>query len=483
MTIKEIESLSGIPRANIRYYEQEGLITPKRLANGYRAYSEEELAVLEKIKLLRGVGVSLDDIRALQNGEDELSAVLSRRLRELENEAKAVEEAKVVCRAMRGAGESYATLDAAKYMNSLPEETQKTIVIEAAEPAYPPCPWRRYFARAADMALYRLVIIIFVAFGLRVSPNSLGADIIIACFVLVFMLFLEPLQLMLFKTTFGKMLFGLKVVNNDGGRLSYAQGFQRVKDVVLYGMGITIPIVEWVRNWKCYRRCEEGKTLEWEYESTVVPADMKWHHTVKIIAAVVLWVTAITLVAFGYQLPPNRGDLTVAEFAENYNFIVELYDMNLRHMDENGQLYHSELDGGDGSIGLIGSSGNVIFSASKRPRLEFEYTLENGLITAVSAYGSIADGEIIESNDDEQVAMAFAFAGARKEMGMVNNYRMFMEERIRRAPFEDLSFELRGVLIERDVECRGYHDMGNMLVAKDGVEKEYSESFRISIIE
>ena len=93
MTIKEIENLSGIPRANIRYYEQEGLIAPKCLPNGYRAYSAEELEALEKIKLLRGVGVSLEDIRALQNGEDELSSVLSRRLRELEGEAKALEEA------------------------------------------------------------------------------------------------------------------------------------------------------------------------------------------------------------------------------------------------------------------------------------------------------------------------------------------------------------------------------------------------------
>ena len=36
MTIKEIETLSGLPRANIRYYESEGLIAPKRSENGYR---------------------------------------------------------------------------------------------------------------------------------------------------------------------------------------------------------------------------------------------------------------------------------------------------------------------------------------------------------------------------------------------------------------------------------------------------------------
>ena len=50
MTSKEIESRSGVPRANIRYYEAEGLLTPQRLKNGYRSYSEEDLAQLERIR-------------------------------------------------------------------------------------------------------------------------------------------------------------------------------------------------------------------------------------------------------------------------------------------------------------------------------------------------------------------------------------------------------------------------------------------------
>lgn len=46
MTIKEIETLSGLPRANIRYYESEGLIAPKRAENGYREYSQADAEVL-----------------------------------------------------------------------------------------------------------------------------------------------------------------------------------------------------------------------------------------------------------------------------------------------------------------------------------------------------------------------------------------------------------------------------------------------------
>ena len=46
MTIKDIETLSGLPRANIRYYESEGLIAPKRAENGYREYSQADAEVL-----------------------------------------------------------------------------------------------------------------------------------------------------------------------------------------------------------------------------------------------------------------------------------------------------------------------------------------------------------------------------------------------------------------------------------------------------
>ena len=55
MTIKEIETLSGLPRANIRYYESEGLIAPKRAENGYREYSQADAEVLLRVKLLQAL--------------------------------------------------------------------------------------------------------------------------------------------------------------------------------------------------------------------------------------------------------------------------------------------------------------------------------------------------------------------------------------------------------------------------------------------
>ena len=43
MTIKEIEAATGLPRANIRYYESEGFLHPERGSNGYRDFSQNDV--------------------------------------------------------------------------------------------------------------------------------------------------------------------------------------------------------------------------------------------------------------------------------------------------------------------------------------------------------------------------------------------------------------------------------------------------------
>ena len=79
MTIKEIETMSGLPRANIRYYESEGLISPKRAENGYREYSQTDVDVLLRVKLLRALGLRIDTIKSLAEGKLTLEAALDAR--------------------------------------------------------------------------------------------------------------------------------------------------------------------------------------------------------------------------------------------------------------------------------------------------------------------------------------------------------------------------------------------------------------------
>ena len=69
MTIGELETALDMTRANIRFYEQEGFIQPRRGANNYRDYSQGDADTLRKVKLLRQLGLSLEEIRQAQRGE------------------------------------------------------------------------------------------------------------------------------------------------------------------------------------------------------------------------------------------------------------------------------------------------------------------------------------------------------------------------------------------------------------------------------
>ncbi|KZN30438.1 hypothetical protein N480_05655 [Pseudoalteromonas luteoviolacea S2607] len=62
MKIGELSIKSGVSIRMLRYYEERGLLTPKRTASGYRDYDEEELRTLERIKLLASAGMNLNTI-------------------------------------------------------------------------------------------------------------------------------------------------------------------------------------------------------------------------------------------------------------------------------------------------------------------------------------------------------------------------------------------------------------------------------------
>ena len=70
MNIKEAEKLSGVSSRNIRFYEQKGLIKPRRnTENDYREYSEEEIQRLKLIRALRMVDMPMDQIRKVIDGK------------------------------------------------------------------------------------------------------------------------------------------------------------------------------------------------------------------------------------------------------------------------------------------------------------------------------------------------------------------------------------------------------------------------------
>ncbi|VXB92904.1 MerR family transcriptional regulator [Frigoribacterium sp. 9N] len=57
MRIGELSTRTGVPSRMLRYYEEQGLITPTRLANGYRDYDERLIDRVGKIRGLIDAGI------------------------------------------------------------------------------------------------------------------------------------------------------------------------------------------------------------------------------------------------------------------------------------------------------------------------------------------------------------------------------------------------------------------------------------------
>lgn len=120
MKINEVEVLVGVTRRNIRFYEAEGLLTPARNnQNGYRDYGEAEVAVLKRIKLLRKLGIPLDEIRRLQNENATVADGIRRHLITLEREQKNLEQSMMFCHQMKDQEIKLSDLDAELWLKEM----------------------------------------------------------------------------------------------------------------------------------------------------------------------------------------------------------------------------------------------------------------------------------------------------------------------------------------------------------------------------
>ena len=96
--INEVEALVGITKKNIRFYEEKGLLSPGRdSSNGYRDYGQAEVDVLRRIKLLRKLGLPIEEIRRMQEGLQTVGGGMRRHLVTLERERQNIDEAMRLC--------------------------------------------------------------------------------------------------------------------------------------------------------------------------------------------------------------------------------------------------------------------------------------------------------------------------------------------------------------------------------------------------
>ena len=119
MKINELEKMLNISRANIRFYEKEGLLKPERNDNGYREYEENEIAILKKIIIYRKLGISIPNIKDIFNGTLTLSDAINDSMGTINSELTELAVSAKLCRDIKSQGVENSSFDEDFYWNEI----------------------------------------------------------------------------------------------------------------------------------------------------------------------------------------------------------------------------------------------------------------------------------------------------------------------------------------------------------------------------
>lgn len=119
MKIKQVEELVGISSKNIRFYEEQGLLQPRRTENGYRDYRQEDVEQLKRIKLFRKLGVPVEQIGKLFQGRISVNDCLENQEAALKREQDNIEKLCVLTHEMLAGSLSIEKLDSDYWLDEV----------------------------------------------------------------------------------------------------------------------------------------------------------------------------------------------------------------------------------------------------------------------------------------------------------------------------------------------------------------------------
>jgi len=320
MLIQDVERRTNLDRATIRFYEKEGIFIPQRSENGYRSYSDADVDLLLKVKLLRQLGISLHRIKCLQQGSDDFSQILQEQIKNLEERIQADTFAMIVCKQMQRDDVDYATLDASYYLNML-SNPRASISDCFNESVKREChPWRRYFARYLDYRIIHTTLLLLLVVILRIRPFSSYALRLLSFGSHFIAIPILAALLHYFGTTPGKWAMGIQLENINGGRLSGGEALYREGKIIWHGLGFFIPILDVWRNYRSYKDEIEGKQQVWNEDTEIIYC--RWTAVRKIAGVVIFIICFLVSLWSGFDtiMPAHRGKvLTMDAFVSNYH--------------------------------------------------------------------------------------------------------------------------------------------------------------------
>ena len=180
MKIYQVEELVGITKKNIRFYEDQKLLCPKRNPqNDYREYSLEDVRQLEKIKLLRKLSVPIEEIRLIESGKLSLTQSMNRQIERIEKEEQSAQVMKDLCARLRDETTDLKTLNASFYLTEMDKmESQGTKFKDIQKEDIKRKKKSGAVAAAGVFCLILIISFIATLFVYRSAPAILGPVIV-----------------------------------------------------------------------------------------------------------------------------------------------------------------------------------------------------------------------------------------------------------------------------------------------------------------
>lgn len=275
MKIKEVEQQTGITKANIRYYESQGLISPNRESNGYRTYDEKHIKELQRIKLLRSLGLTIESIKLLCEGKITLEEALADRKSQFQGQHQELVLSEKIIGTLLNSNAEFRDLNPEEYLALLDNANENPVKHDVN--TKPILPMRRLWARTLDFTIYNLILYLTVPQIFRTD----GFNLFLIFAEIAMLIVIEPFLLSTVYTTPGKLIFGMTVTSLDGKRLTYKEALNRTLLALQHGLGFCAPFLKEYMQISSYVTVENGGELIWEQNSELNIKDSKaWRYLV-----------------------------------------------------------------------------------------------------------------------------------------------------------------------------------------------------------
>ena len=220
--------------------------------------------------------------------------------------------------------------------------------------------------------------------------------------------------------------------------------WRRTWRVLWYGYGACIPIYSIIRTYSCWKAEQAEQLLEWEDGSALRAAPWKAWRGAAWAAAVLALLAATVLVSLKTYQPTYTSDLTVRQFAENYDYIHGTEGFLSRELYDDGTWAPTT------QLGF-----RVVHHTKSIPNLS--YTTKDGNLIGISLHmgAETCTGPVYNLPFRELYLTILAFDGVRRsasaDEALAAAVRQLLDE-----PLQELHTQAAGYQIDHSLTTTGF---------------------------